>query len=300
MLMLERVFGVTDTDAATILLATRLACPSGIRPPFLCVETAWRGVDPCNCWVSYGYPTVALDGVRSMRPRAINSFVTKWTFYQRQNAPLLLDCFVERPPKRLHANARRTWYMLEQGLIHLRTANPTTRIVSPQDRIRLRDAARQVLDDSWRGKMGPPPIMPQSWARKLTVLMKLAPQLNAWDDLCHNFSVMATLLPRLRGETKPNRNDWRMLDRLLADSVPHWTMQMLGLIDSAGEKGLTSQQFAKLPKPPARPDEWQSDRFMARELIRLKRLGYVGYNRQSKRWTVLDEDVLGLIRLAKA
>lgn len=244
---LRNRYGVTDTQAVDVLLASRLPREITLAsPPWIMLETDYPSREFSSAWFAFGgaVDPRAMAQVRVERSRVSDLMLREWLATRANNSPLLV---VESEWRKLPGELRgrgtrieRSYRSLQAYVIRLRTAYPKSdfalRMNRDADRIELERLARRVLDCSHRSP--PAASMLAAWERSVPasllywceLLQKVNPFLCDWESLTGSLAAVARGVALLYGgERDP---DWLAVDRLLRDNIHDMTAWIMREADS--------------------------------------------------------------------
>ena len=222
-------FGVKDREAVELLLAARIPC--GIPYPWIVLETPYYRLDPSGSWFACLFDRITvLPLLRTMRPRASNSEIVE-ILRGRETPRLFIEPNWELPTT-VHYNLKMLPY-LTQECVRLKTGYPKGALPGYRSVQLLETAVVRVLDTRWRTAQPELPATPPPLPYWCELLQKLSPPLRDWESLLGNLCALAGRRAYLF-DRRVDSTDWSAVNRLMRDSIPAWTKEMLGHLGSRG------------------------------------------------------------------
>ena len=289
---LVSAYGQRDTQAAEVLLAAALPrSVTGMRRPWIIIETDYPSRDTQQAWFSFGLNDGTDDAAlkvrslaipRVLRAQAGEQILNGWL--QRRAADeigLFVDAEWRRLPDSGFKAARMTAITHSYGAllsqcVRLRTVWPkgayALRYDHSQEQAELERLARRVLDSDLRPALAPSEIAalerstPASLLYWCELVQRAAPLQADWEALTGGVAAIARGIARLYGDVEYSSAGWDAAQRVLRDTIPEftrWTLSEVAKGRSAGAKAFARYVQAGLP----------FDRAQLRELRRLAQAG---------------------------
>ena len=247
-------YQISDTQAIDILLAALLPVP---RTPavWLIIETNWYSRCCDSAWFSFSgtWHPRSLGEIRSMRPRKANELISEWQ--NKSQEPRLL---VEPDGEKLHHPRQISEIpLLLARSLRVRTITPRTAgVLAVDEREQQRRAdnlaalTRAVIEDRVRARPEDPPVFrePPNWLYHAEMLQRLAPWYPDWSLLLNALASLAVHHAYIYGRTETTEEDWKILARVAADSVPPWIHRAVGYLaerSADGEKRALSGSWVQ-------------------------------------------------------
>jgi len=231
-------FSMQDREALEILLSALLECP---RTPsvWLVLESNWLQRNCESAWFAFGgeWTPRSLAELRSMRSRLANQTIRQWLDDAPQQGRLFVEPDFERLPR--YQRLFESRFLLARSL-RLRTLLPRSeRVLAVDSREQDRRAdslaalVRHCLEDPIQARPPDPPIFrkPPNFAYHAELLQRLAPWYPDWDELLNALASLAVHHAHLFGKSEVDEQDWKILSRVAADSVPPWIHRMIHYLD---------------------------------------------------------------------
>jgi hypothetical protein len=234
---LRSVYQIDDSEAVEILLSGLVECPR-VQPVWLVLETGWYSRDCGPGWFSFGpqWDPWSMGKIRAMRPRAANELITGWL-----NEPSVPRLLVEPDWQQFHHPGRISEIVaLLARSLHVRIVTPrTTGALAVDDREQERRAdtlaalTRAVIEDRVSARSADPPVFkqPPNFLYHAELLQRLAPWYPDWNLLLGALAAIATRHAYLFNRKETNEDDWKIMARLAADSVPVWVHNLVHYLE---------------------------------------------------------------------
>ena len=223
--LLRHEYGVEDTQAVEILLASAIECE--VPYPWIILETPYYRLDPAGAWFSRiidpGFVR-PLPLFRTPRPRHVNGEVLE-ILKERNVARLFVEPNWEIPT--ITAYQFRLWPYLLQECVRLRTPYPKSLLANARAGPLVEQAVDRALDSRFRSgtpQLAPAPRSLPYWCE---LLQRLAPPLRDWERLLTNLCAIAGRRAYLFNRPVDS-TDWDAVSRVMRDSVPQWTGEIVG------------------------------------------------------------------------
>jgi hypothetical protein len=319
---LEARFGQKDRQATEVLL-TALLDPKLTRRkrPWLIVETDYPSRDTSEAWFSLGgeAATHSLAVPRVMRTQQCEETLQRWL--STRTAPgsaagatgVFVDAEWRRLPDRLPASQlwthvgwrqmmTRTYAVLMAMCVRLRVEHPRSAYAALADRhedlAELGRRARRVLDDSHRAIVSDAAVrLPDAFMYWCELLQRIAPLQTDWESLVGNLTAIATGVAALYADGRDP--DWRAVERVMRDSIPFVTVEILKQTALKRSEGIQAyQRFRKYGYAPHRLANDEVKRLNVERIV-AQRAGFRGprdpYEYHPWRYRVASKDWLELI-----
>jgi|SRR5579872_2414287 len=236
-------YGQHDAQATEVLLACLLdSNTTGLRVPWIVIETDWMNRDTREAWFSFGGAATvrSLTAARIHRSMPCATIMDEWLSSRRAGGTGL---FVDAEWRRLFTLRARGAIMYRTFLtqcLKLRTEYPKglqglkTYVQHDTDSVELARLAGRVLECSLR-----PPRTASETAKCLAtapagmlywceMMQKLSPVQGDWEILTGGLAAVACGIASLYNDGR--KPDWLAADRVLRDCVPHTTAWILSKV----------------------------------------------------------------------
>lgn len=260
-------------EAVEILLASKIQCQ--LPYPWVMLETDYYNLNPQEAWFSEisGQCTV-MPYLRNVRPRSGNTMIQEM-LKRRDEARLFVEPLWAMP---VNVHYRFSMYpFLLQECIRLRAKHPKGYLVEERTGLELREAVRRALDNRWRRTEGVEmPKPPASLPYYAELLQRLSGNLRSWESLLTNLYALAARRAYLF-DRHVESTDWRVVARVMKDSVPSWVYEILIHFAAKGRfKSLQGKYIYSM---------------LSAEMKRLLEQGIV-YNHKGE-WLIQDPNTIG-------
>ena len=300
-------YRIIDRGAIDILLAAQLPLPH-LPFPWIIIETAWDALDTTSAWFTFGgiLPCGSLNEMRASRPRVGLDRIRAWReasgMGELSQRPLVfVESSFERP-----LFIKRTvveYKPFVQQFIRLRTLHPKSgaNLVLSANHAsakveKLKSLTYDVIDCQFRDPVPAAPAVPIDFL----YWCELAYKLNGggrrviWETLI-NQCAQAVIRRAYLYNREVEPADWSVAGRLLADSIPWWTMRTVECV-SESECGYGSQERTfKYTKELTTTEELRKDH---RRAITEGVLSYVRISptKLHRAWRIPDDRIYRLVR----
>jgi hypothetical protein len=227
--VLQGEFGIQDTQAVEILLASRIEC--NLPYPWIILDTPCYRLDTTGAWFSHlCQPVLSLPILRTVRPRMANNEI-KDILRDRDMPRLFVEPHWELP---VTTNYQfKMWDFLLQECVRLKMPYPKTRLPDERSTLLVQAAVKRVLDPRWRDSRPIMPTPPPSLPYWCELLQRMSYYLRDWDCLITNMCALAGRRAYLFNKDVDS-TDWAAVSRVIRDSVPAWTAEIVGHFGSRG------------------------------------------------------------------
>lgn len=231
MFVLNRDYKIEDRQAVEILLSAQVICP---RTPamWMVIETNWYSRQTEDAWFAFGtavWTPWSFPGLRVFRPWRQRYQILAEIFEDSEMERLFVESDWERFP---HADrVPGALELLDRSLrIRCLTGRGTVPLMTldfnelQRRRDLLSAATRMVLEDPAGDRPQNPPkfVAPPNLLYHAELLQRLCPWFRDWNVLLRNLSILAIRHAYLLGRDETNEEDWRLMARVAADSIPPW------------------------------------------------------------------------------
>jgi hypothetical protein len=245
-------YRITDRLAIDILLGSQLSLP-GLPFPWIILETAWDSLDTATAWFTFGgsLPCGSLNEMRASRPRVGLDRIRQWRELSGMGElslrPLVfVESSFEQPLHGSRAMQGIKPSFVEYGpfirqFIRLRTPHPKSAanlVLSPTRTSakteKFKSLVKQAIDCRFRMDVPQLPAVPDNFL----YWCELAYKLNGgkdrviWETLI-NQCAQAVIRRAYLYDRPVESNDWAIVGRLLADSIPWWTQRTIECIEES-------------------------------------------------------------------
>lgn len=218
-------FGIADRQAIEILLAARIE--SNVWYPWVILDTDYFSLDTTGAWFNFNQdPAQLLSEFRVRNPRRNNEalLAVLGEMPSQARTPKL---FIE--PQWSYPVA--PWYtvwlwpFLLQNCVRVRLAYPKRALAEPVAHQKLGQAFEKAMENQFRDPR-PKLNVPNSLLYQAELLQRVTGQHRDWDTLIKSLTSIAARRAYLFNR-KPDKSDWKAVARVMSDTVPHWTNQIL-------------------------------------------------------------------------
>ena len=207
----------------------------------------------------------------------------------------------------------RSEYILQYSYIthrtlRIRTALPKTAkpliLIDWQERMRrdteLRNAVMKVINDPTEARPREPPriMEPRGFAYYVELVQKLAPWYDDWHTLVSNMGALAIRHAHLFGREKTNEDDFRLLARVAADSVPYWIRRLMMCLLIGPSSRRTIDHVMPLGGYMKRSGYVSKSKYGTRaEVHRVSKNGMINWVPVDAQWEISPRHALGIQNL---
>jgi hypothetical protein len=297
---LRRAFDMDDRVAVDVLLAGLVKCP---RTPWiwLVLETNYASRDCDTAWFSFGghwnpCSFARLQGRTYWHERRTE--VREWLEGPIDERLFVENWYEDYPKFHIWAHADQ---LLHRSL-RIRTLTPRTRSALGRldqwqeelDLDQLRALVANALNDEagWRGENPPSFEEPPHFLYYTELLQRLAPWFIDWNTLVQNLAWLAIRHAHLYGRTETGPEEERMLQRVMADSIPPWIAKAIEALADGPRKHVSLERAMEFTTRSI----WDSGR---RELRRLAQNGLIEYNLTRQSYCLAEPHRAGLLWIVR-
>jgi hypothetical protein len=284
-------YRIEDRAAVEILLSALVACPR-TSAPWLVLETNWFLRDCESGWFSLGgvWQPGSLPLLRAMRSRNANSLIATWLNEPPQGR-LFVECDYDGRLPRYRA-VSEIRFLLARSL-RLRVASTPDGVTRPADERagetradQLRALAASVLDDPVGARSPDPPAWrePANFLYHTEVTVRLAARHSDYGQTAIALRSLAIRHAHLYGRMETDEEDWSLLARVAADSVPPWIRRAIQYLSAAPNHQAETRTRAR---------EMRLDPSHHPECARLHR-GLFTYNQSAQIWGLAPDHIRGV------
>ena len=220
-------FGIEDRQLVEILLASRIDTgPDGPGYPWVILETEYYSLDTASGWFNFGDggEAMLLSEFRMRNPRRNNAYIENVLFL-KDRPKLFIEPHFETPFDPYYKTWG--WPLLLQMCLRVRAKYPKRKLIEPTTMARLREAAKAVLDSTFRQTLcRMPRTMPASLLYHTELLQRLSYWHRDWDTLLRNLCSIAARRAYLF-DRDVDASDWAAVARTMSDMTPVWTGRLL-------------------------------------------------------------------------